>query len=154
MTIESLLESLSITQKKASNALLKKDLNSAHINLKQTAIKLFENTGKNKAFDLETAVRLFLIFFQAPYYLQNKQGEYIYRYEAIPGQLGNACHFQLGLSTRDASGYHPSPKAVKECAGAAHKLLEDFAPNIIIQTKEQRRKKVAEIFPRDAIIFT
>ena len=149
-----LLEKLSITQNSASFAVKRGELNDAHINLKETTITIFENVGDEKIFDLGTAVRLFLIFFRAAFYLENKSGEFSYRYQAIPGQLGNICFFQLGLSQRDASGYTPEPDAAKECAGAAHQLLSRYAPTIAVQTISQRNMQVATVYPKDDIDFT
>jgi len=152
--IITILEKLSITQNEASFAVKRDELNDAHLSLKETTITIFENVGDDKAFDLETAVRLFLIFFRAAFYLENKSGEFLYRYQAIPGQLGNVCFFQLGLSKQDASGYTPEPDAVKECSAAAHRLLSQYAQTIAIQTTSQRSEQVATSYPNDDIDFT
>lgn len=152
--IIAILEELSITQNEASHAVKRGELNDAHINLKATTITLFENIGDNKIFDLETAVRLFLIFFRAAFYLENESGDFAYRYQAIPGQLGNVCFFQLGLSCQDASGYTPAPDAVRECSTAAHQLLSQFAPFIAIQTIQERDAQIATSYPRENLDFT
>jgi len=149
-----ILEKLSITQNEASFAVKRDELNDAHINLKETTITIFENVGDDKGFDLETAVQLFLIFFRAAFYLENKSGKFAYRYQAIPGQLGNVCFFQLGLSQQDASGYTPEPDAVNECSVAAHRLLSQYAPTIAIQTTGQRNVQAATAYPKDDIDFT
>lgn len=98
-----LLEDLAITQNKAYQAIKKRNLIQAHSYLKTTTITIFENAGDDKILNLETAVQLFLIFFRAGFYLEDKSGDFAYRYEAIPGQLGNACYYQLGLSQQKAS---------------------------------------------------
>ncbi len=149
-----LLEHLGITQNQSSQAIKKGSLSQAHSYLKATTIKIFENAGDDKILNLETAVQLFLIFFRAGFYLEDKSGDFAYRYEAIPGQLGNACYYQLGLSQQDASGYNPEPNAVKECASAAHELLYKFAKTIIIQTISQRERKIAVSYPKEDIEFS
>ena len=149
-----ILEKLSISQNRASQAVKNGELNDAHINLKTTTITIFENIGDNKVFDLETAVQIFLIFFRAAFYLENGSGEFAYRYQAIPGQLGNVCFFQLGLSHYDASGYTPESDAVKECSSAAHQLLSQYAPAIAIQTSKQRDDQIAMSYPRGDLDFT
>jgi len=152
--MNTILEKLSSSQNRASAAVKRGELNDAHIYLKATTITIFENVGDNKLFNLETAVQLFLTFFRAPFYLENESGEFAYRYQAIPGQLGNVCFFQLGLSQRDASGYTPDPEAVKECSSAAHQLLSHYAPTIAIQTINQRDEQIATSYPSDDLDFT
>ena len=149
-----LLEQLAESQNRASQAVTTGDLSTAHFYLKRTTIDLFTNAGEDKTFPVETAVRLFLLFFRAAFYLEDRTGEYAYRYEAIPGQLGNACHFQLGLSRQDASGYTPTASAVQECASAAHALLSQHAERMAIQTIAQRKNQVGISYPKEALSFT
>jgi hypothetical protein len=149
-----LLEQLAESQNRASQAVITGDLTSAHFYLKRATIDLFSNAGDDKVFTVETAVRLYLIFFRAAFYLENPSGEYAYRYEAIPGQLGNACHFQLGLSHQDASGYAPPASAVQECASAAHVLLSRYAERMAVQTIEQRKKQLGISYPKEDLCFT
>lgn len=99
-----LLKKIADLQSAGSLAVTNKNLSDAHYCLKRCAILLFENSGPEKLFPLSFSVPFFLILFRAGYYLENEDGDYLYRYEAIPGQLANACHFQLRLSQSDGSG--------------------------------------------------
>ena len=151
--MKSLLQELALSQNSAANYLNENDLLQAHIHLKKTTIKIFENSGERKTFDLQTGVRLFCTFFRVAFYLRNDQGDFAYRYRAIPGQLGNACYFQLRLSQQDASGYDPPYAAMKECATAAHRLLEQYATEIIVQTPQERNNQIGRAYKREDVVF-
>ena len=148
------LYSISQLQNSASWALLDKNLGKAHVCLKNCAISIFEKTGATGPLSFDFAVPLFLTLFRCGYYLEDAEGNYLYRYEAIPGQFGNACHFQLGLSALDGSGYQPSWEAKKECARAAHKLLGEHSLSIIIQSRQERRKMSGRQFLRWELHFS
>lgn len=150
---DALFQRLVTLQNAASRAVGDRQLGQAHRWLKESTILIFENAGPEKAWPLSFAVPLFLTLFRAASYLENDEGDLVYRYEAIPGQLGNACHFQLGLAHQDASGYRPSWSAKKECALAAHSLLERFSDWVFLQSKQERRLRVGRGYHRRDLIF-
>lgn len=150
---DALFHRLITLQNAASRAVVDRQIGEAHRWLKESTILIFENAGAEKAWPLSFAVPLLFTLFRAASYLENDEGDLAYRYEAIPGQLGNACHFQLGLSSQDASGYSPAWSAKKECALAAHQLLATHSNWVFVQSKEERRLRVGRGYQRRDLIF-
>ncbi|MDF1660292.1 MAG: hypothetical protein P1V97_00870 [Planctomycetota bacterium] len=148
-----LLKKIAALQNGSSSAVAKGNLTEAHKLLKSSAILIFENSGPKKVWPLSFSIPLFLTLFRAGYYLENDDQDYLYRYEAIPGQLANACHFQLGLSKRDGSGYHPPWKAKKECAAAAQYLIRAHGRSVIVQSIEERALRCGREYQCHDLIF-